>query len=301
MELRTEYNTNDEVRCDFLVSNDRKKIWKVELDLLSKLIEVCEKHDIKLMVFAGTLLGAIRHKGFIPWDDDMDVCLLQEDFDKLKKIAENEFTQPYFFQTVETDSKYFCGYGRLRNSNTTGIIKWNMSENYNNGIFIDIFVLNGIPQNELMLRLLESRISIAQKFCSAYIRETSDENNTVKRILSGILKKTIYRFVPYSLFLNHYYNVRSSYDHKTNKVGLLTHNHSFVKKYWCYKEDFEDIIFVPFENIEVPVSKNYDEILRNTYGDYMSFPPVKDRGAWHEDMIIFNPDIPYKEYFKRQI
>ena len=69
-----------------------------------------------------------------------------------------------------------------------------------------------------------------------------------------------------------------------------------IKKYWCSKSDFNEIIKLPFENMEVPILKNYDKILRNFYGNYMEFPPVELRGAWHENLIIFEPDIPYREY-----
>ena len=84
----------EEVRDEFLVTTERKKIWGVELQLLNELLRVCNKHNIKVYVFAGTLLGAVRHKGFIPWDDDADVCLLHDDYVKLCKVAPKEFKVP---------------------------------------------------------------------------------------------------------------------------------------------------------------------------------------------------------------
>ena len=90
---------DEEIRDGYKVSREMKKIWAVELDLLNELNRVCNKHNIRCMAWAGTMLGAIRHKGFIPWDDDIDIMLFRDDYEKLCEIAPSEFTYPYFFQT----------------------------------------------------------------------------------------------------------------------------------------------------------------------------------------------------------
>ena len=128
-------NIEAEVRDEYYVSEKQKKIWNVQLELLQKLKEVCLKYDIKFFLIWGTLLGSIRHKGFIPWDDDMDVALARSEYERLCLIAREEFKDPFFLQTAETDQEYFIGYARLRMSSTTGIIKENYSRNYNNGIY----------------------------------------------------------------------------------------------------------------------------------------------------------------------
>ena len=131
----------EEVRCGYRVTEKLKKIWAVELDLLNEFQRVCKKHNIKFTIFGGTLLGAVRHKGFVPWDDDLDVAMTRVEFDKLCRIAETEFDYPYFFQTALTDRRYFFSYARLRNSETTAIISGNGTPDYNNGVYIDIYVL----------------------------------------------------------------------------------------------------------------------------------------------------------------
>lgn len=106
-------NLEPETRNDYFISSEMKKVWQVELILLKKLLEVCEKYNLKVFAEGGTLLGAIRERGFIPWDDDIDVAMLREDYDKLQDIALNEFKAPYFFQSGYTDESY------------VGHIKWN--------------------------------------------------------------------------------------------------------------------------------------------------------------------------------
>ena len=91
---------NEEVRCGYVVTHEMKKAWAVMLDLLAELDRVCKKNNIKYYANGGTMLGAVRHKGFIPWDDDIDVMMFREDYDRLMEIGPKEFTYPYFFQNL---------------------------------------------------------------------------------------------------------------------------------------------------------------------------------------------------------
>ena len=133
-----------EFREGFFVDAKRKKIWAVELDLLSQFTRVCEKYNLSYYLDGGTLLGAVRHKGFIPWDDDVDVIMPREDYDKLFEVAEIEFKEPYFFQTPLTETNFFRGHAKLRNSSTTGYILDDRKKKINNGIWLDIFPLDGV-------------------------------------------------------------------------------------------------------------------------------------------------------------
>ena len=164
-----------EIRCGYQVTGEHKRIWAVELDLLAELLRVCSKHNINVQVYAGTLLGAVRHGGFIPWDDDLDVCMTYDDYSHLCKIADKEFKFPYFFQNGITDNHYFFGFARLRNSLTTGAVKGFEAYNYNNGIFIDINILNTYPTMvwldrikfivlRIVSRLIKERVTIDWSF-----------------------------------------------------------------------------------------------------------------------------------------
>ena len=107
----------EEVRCDYLVTEEYKKIWAVEIDLLLKLDSICRKHGLRYFLMYGSLLGAVRHGGFVPWDDDLDVIMPRDDYEKLQSLA-SEFEHPYFLQNPYTDSESFFSNTRLRNSNT---------------------------------------------------------------------------------------------------------------------------------------------------------------------------------------
>ena len=111
----------DEMRDGFLVTTDRKKIWQVEMELLAELDRICRRHGLRYFVDYGTLLGAVRHKGFIPWDDDIDVVMMRPDYERLKLVIAREgLREPFFFQTAYTDNIELWT-GKLMNKNTSGV------------------------------------------------------------------------------------------------------------------------------------------------------------------------------------
>ena len=111
---------NAETRCDYIITEKMKEVWAVELDLLVEFDRICKKHGIKYVASGGTMLGAVRHHGYIPWDDDIDLMMTREEYEKLCSIASSEFKHPYFFQTEDTDPGFMRYLARLRNSDITG-------------------------------------------------------------------------------------------------------------------------------------------------------------------------------------
>lgn len=286
----------EEERCGYRVTEDLKKVWAVELDLAVEFMRVCNKYGIKTSAFAGSILGAVRHKGFIPWDDDMDFCLTREEFQKLLKIPPKEFKYPYYLQTTMGDQRFFCPYARLRNSETTGIITWNKSPDYNNGIYIDIFVLDGFTESRFQYWSQFIRWS----FLRAILENYNGNGKTYKafdRYVNAVAKK-IAKTKSYEKWVKKYNKIICSNTAKTERLSLITHGRWFTNRYCIYKSELEDTIQVPFENIDIPIPRAYDNVLKRIYGDYMQLPPVEQRGEWHNGKIIFAPDIPYKEYFE---
>lgn len=145
-----EHFLEPETRCGHYVSADTKACWKAMLDMLEEVDRICRKHDIKYFLIAGSLLGAIRHKGFIPWDDDVDIALFRDDYDRLEKILQKELPSNMFMQTLATDPGYDATHLKIRLAGTTAIMKCAINERYryNMGIFIDVFALDGIPETE---------------------------------------------------------------------------------------------------------------------------------------------------------
>ena len=278
---------DEEIRCDFTVTSYRKKIWAVSLDLLLELDRVCKKHSIKFFLIAGTLLGAVRHKGFIPWDDDIDVGMMREDYERFVKIARNEFKYPYFFQIPYTDDGYFFSFAKLRNENTTGISVPFRFEHFNQGLFIDIFQIDNCKMEDVKQNFDKINSLILDN--SNYMRKSSPDSYDVRRHALWSRRD------PLSVYEEIQKIARTHENEETEYVNMSTCTVYPCEKFVWQKKDFDEIVEMEFEGYKFPCPKGYDSILATQYGDYMKFPPVEKRGTWH-DKVIFDPDIAYRDY-----
>ena len=283
----------EEVRCDYTITKEMKKIWAVELDLLVEFERVCSKYNLRYFAYGGTLLGAIRHQGFIPWDDDIDVVMLREDYDRFVEIAGQEFQHPYFFQTEDTDPFSARGHAQIRNSLTTGILK---SEEpfrlrFNQGIFLDVFVLDNVPEDE------EERKKFYRKACDLKTKMVHFRNFSCKEMVKGshglnkLIKSILYPFFrdrknPYYPKLHQFC---SSLEGKTNVLGDCVYENR--KPDMIYDPSiFESVESKPFEFIRIDVPKDYVKFLDITFGDWHKFV----KGTSDHGGVIFDTDRSYK-------
>ena len=141
-------NLEKETICGYEVSARMKRIWAMELDMVRRFVEVCEEYHLQYWMMGGTLLGAVRHKGFIPWDNDIDLAMPRADYNRLLEIGPTEFMAPMFFQTPVTDkARFFNTYLKIRNGNGTAATREEVESGMNGGMFIDIFCLDEIPDD----------------------------------------------------------------------------------------------------------------------------------------------------------
>lgn len=295
----------EEVRCEHTISSDMKSVWAVELDLLNEFKEVCSKNNIKWWMDGGSLLGAVRHKGFIPWDDDIDVMLFRKDYDKLCEIASNEFKQPYFFQTELTDHCSMRGHAQLRNSLTTGILKCEQNANYrfNQGIFIDIFPLDAIPDDECDFRQMLERINDLKRncykkrskiHCLCHMKRRNFVFMLFDRIRGYLINTVLYdKYGNRTNYVRFENEARKYMDKQTMMVGNLVLG-TFQNNWAWHREDYEQTLYMPFEFIQVPVPKGFERRLTEQYGDWHKL--VKG-SSLHGD-VIFDAYRPYTQYLK---
>ncbi len=278
---------NEEVRCDYTVSSQTKEIWAIELDLLHQLDTVCKANNLKYFAGAGTLLGAIRHKGFIPWDDDIDIYMLRDDYDKLLGLA-NEFKEPYFLHNAYTDQDYMRTFTRLRNTHTSFVIEWDVKRGVNKrmGIFIDIFPLDGICDNKKKDR-------IQKTICRCYrVLFDTPMIYDPKWGIKAKIHETVKRMASHA-FRKHRLGFFRKYETQLKKhsvEGIKMWGNRTID-FDCPRsrrpiEDWMDIIETPFEFTSIPIPRNYDAILRQQYGDYMVFPKDKNSGKLHQVIEI---------------
>ncbi len=281
----------EEVRCDFLVDEKRKKIWAVGLDLLLKFDEICRRHNLKYFLGGGTLLGAVRHRGFIPWDDDLDVLMPRDDYEKLLRIG-LEFKFPYFLQTPYTDSESCYSYAFLRNCNTTLIFPPYRYSDFNMGQPLDIFPLDRISDHDVKERF--DKIKNLTRELGAYMRRKSPylSEEDRKRVagLSGRDPREIYEEVQ---------RIATEYNRReTEYLGIISWTGYDWSKSLTRASWYSDTVYLEFEGFPFPAPAGYEEYLTTWYGDWHTFPPEEERGKWHET-VYFDPDTPYLETLKR--
>lgn len=297
----------EEVRNDYKISSEMKKIWSVELDLFNQLDKICKKHNITYYADGGTLLGAVRHHGFIPWDDDMDFMMYRDDFEKLCSVA-SEFKEPYFFQTEETDPGSLRCHAQLRNSNTTGILKFEKDKKYpfNQGIFIDIFPLDNVPENrnerlDFVNKLKKLRVQAREYYDFNYGFATKQKItgfHTLWQRINFPNKKRKYKklFKVYgekNPYYKEYKEQITKYKNSTKYVmDIAIHDDNKMLS----SQYFGKPKYVPFEMVKMPIPENYDSILKKYYGDWHKLI----RGQNIHGGCIFDAKTPYNQYLNRK-
>lgn len=252
-----------------LTDEQLKQLRQIQLDMLLEVKRICGKHDIKYSLIGGTLLGAIRHKGYIPWDDDADIGMLREDYEKFRVVCEFELSmEKYYFQDDRNTEEYRWGYGKLRRKNTLFLRENQEHLKFGQEVFIDIFPLDYAPDNMLLRRFHMFRCFCIRKALWAPVGMLVEKNILKKFIykkLNAISKTRIYR---------HYYKyVNSRKPSNTVRLNLFP----TCKPYGFPIRFFEELMEVTFEGETFLGSKYYNEYLTIKYGDYMQLPPTKER------------------------
>lgn len=254
-----------------------------ELDLLKEAIRVIEKHNLRYFLIGGTTLGAVRHGGFIPWDDDIDIAMPRKDYDKFMKLSE-EFTGKYFLQNFETDPKYPYNFAKLRNSETTFKEKQFSHIKMNHGVYIDIFPMDGISTKEVATRRNKWKIySVWLRFYIIYcgrLRRKVSKHSFFKDVGCNIVSVL---FAPFN-FRHHLNKSIEKTMHKVDyddaclvaNIQGANFGKEIVHKIWFGKGKL-----MKFEDIEAVVQVDTDSYLTKIYGDYMTPPPPEKQEGHH--------------------
>lgn len=283
------FNLNDEIREGYLVTSKMKKVWAVELDLLETFLKYCKRHNLRCWVEGGTLLGAVRHKGFIPWDDDVDLAMPREDYDRMCRIGNEGLEHPYFLQTPYSDIEYHRGHAQLRRSDTTAIRPSDSYEKFNQGIFIDIFPLDAVPDDRQLVKKCCQDFRSTMRFL-----KSKNCNLLVSGRFSLFFRKIRAKYL---VWRHGWLNVYLKGEDLMRELGKMPHTKVAEltligdKVVWD-KSIFEDTVYLPFEHLMVPAPKKYEEFLKEAFGlDYMT--PIKAPNM--HGAVVFDTEHSYVE------
>lgn len=287
-------NSSGKIVDGFYVSENRMKLWEIELEMLDILELACKELNINYFMAMGSALGAVRHKGFIPWDDDIDVGMLRKDFDIFAQNASKFFPEGIDIQYGISDRGADC-LMRIRNSQSTGIVRGEELFAGNKGAFIEVYCYDYCADN--MLRKLQLKIAKSLQGLM-FSRKYIDPHVTKRKRRI----KNLFRWIPLSVLWNLYnkiIQIQTKENEYVDLIGLPDYSRS--KKELAHVEDLNKSIYMPFENRMVRVAVGYDRVLRHLYGDYMKLPPLEKRGTFHSYAVFYDPNKSYKEYESNDI
>lgn len=286
-------NLESETRNGYFIPADMKKVWAIEIKLLIKLLDVCKKYNLNIFAEGGTLLGTVRHHGFIPWDDDIDMAMLRDDYDKLQAIAIDEFKAPYFFQSGYTDL-FPSGMSRIRMDGTAAILPQTLNAECHQGIFIDIFPLDAVPDDDKTFKQLLAKKEIEKEKMMLYCNNHLSFSNLKYDWI--ILKAKLGIWITgFHAFFAKYDNLIKQYNDKPHRrVSIFSW--LFKKRYLRDRDWYNETIYMQFEDIMIPVPKEYDKILTTQYGEYMK--PVNE-STMHGGFLVLDTERSYTYYLPR--
>ena len=265
-----------------------RKVQLTELEMLIELDRICRLRNIRYNLIAGTFLGAVRHGGFIPWDDDLDVAMLREDYERFRRAVRTDLDRERFcFQDMRDTPGYRWGYGKLRRKDTLFLREFQEDMPYMQGIFIDVFPLDPVPDNRIARKLVDAECFAVRKFLWARVGKHA-ASDPVKRMIYSLMDR-----VPEKVIKRYYLTMAARANRrKTDWVRILTFpapfGHGGYLRRWY--EDGQEVLF---EGKWFPGIRDYDGYLTFKFGDYRTPPPLEQRKS-HPVSAIRVIERPYE-------
>lgn len=265
----------------------QKRLWDTEQEILDVIHEVCEKHNLRYSLAWGTLIGAIRHQGFIPWDDDVDIMMPREDYDKLMELWPSLGLSDYIMEDYHTDNGYVNNFAKVRKNHTTFLQdEAERERGHHKGVFVDIFPGDRRAPGKVSGIIQYIACAINLLYSRGYTSGSVGMIGKVERILLKTNRKN-------------YFKRKLKAEKWMTRWNSCNTEFIFPCTIQCcrqfYPADlFEELIDVPFNGKQYKSVRKYDEYLRISYGNYMEFPPEEER-VWKHHPIIVDFEHNYEE------
>lgn len=268
-----------------------RRVQLAQLEIAKELKRVCDENGIRYFMDSGTLLGAVRHKGFIPWDDDMDFGMMRDEYERFLKIAPEKLSDEYFLQTWESDPYYGMPFAKLRKKGTRYVERNSERSKAHNELFIDIFPYNSYPDSEEDRK--QQGFEIKKDFTSLLGLSGATPwlqyQNPVKRASSRLkfLGVTLYgKLAGRENLIRKYTEAATRFNGQMTKNVFEEGGSAAYDSWVVSRKCFDAYQTLLFEGVEFSAPADADTYLRDVYGDYMQLPPVKERENRHQVLEV---------------
>lgn len=263
----------------------KEEIKKIQIEMLAYIDKICQENNIKYTLVGGSLIGAIRHKGMIPWDDDIDIALTYDEFNKLTAILRNS-NSDYQLLNHDINKDFYMPFNKLVYTKTV-LQEQGFDYISGYGVFVDIFCYHNISNNAHNRQKYFKKLKFYNTMLGG-IKRVYKDDNFCKNILKYLRYYTI-RIVGKEYYFNRLKKLYAKYrevntDYVLSDWPVYSMNKEIKKRAY-----FENYLRVPFENIEVSIIKEYDKYLTEVFGDYMTPPPVEKRKT-HELLVYWKEE-----------
>ncbi len=249
-----------------------RDVQLTELEILEEIDRICRKNDIVYAVIAGTMLGAVRHRGFIPWDDDADVGMIRQEYEKFRDACEKDLDRERFvFQDHRNTPGYRWGYGKVRRKDTLFLREHQEHMPYFQGIFVDVFPLDNVPENRILRTLKSAECFCVRKVLWSRVGRLADRN-PLKRAVYSILDR-----IPEEKVKNYLNDMVKRAEKTDSSMVRILMFPTPDREYMYRKRWYTETSPAVFEGHTFCGVKDYDDYLSFKFGDYMTPPPEKDR------------------------
>ncbi|MBR5134374.1 MAG: LicD family protein [Clostridia bacterium] len=263
---------------------------QVLLELVEEIDRICQKHDIPYILFAGSSLGAVRHQGFIPWDDDVDLAMLRKDYERFLEVAPKEIDPEKYYVQAEYSDHWPMYYTKFRKNNTACIEKHHPKDKkVHQGIYVDICPCDNAKDNAFLrkMQFYASRVVIAKSMA----KKGYETDSVAKKIIM-----VLSHLFPNRLFHRIAVNRK---DVNSKMVHSFFGGTSRYEKGQYPREWLTERVMMPFAHLTVPVSAHYDEMLTTQYGDYMRIPSEEERKC-KVHAVLVDTEHSYEKYIDYQ-
>lgn len=244
-----------------------KKLHEAEIEILDEIVRVCDENDIKYFIIFGTLLGAVRHKGFIPWDDDIDVAMLRDDYERFLEIAPKKLKEKFFLDNINNSNDWYLHFSKVKNRNT--IFEEELSLGFKGGknIFVDIFPIDYVKDNHLSKKIVIKEKFV--EFLSSVMRTRTFKKKESRKalIVSKFMSNKMAAKLIDKICIS---KIKTDY--------LMSYSWGLSDTFFAPKNIFFPLKKIEFEGKKYSAPKNHKDVLTILYGkNYMQLPPVEER------------------------